>query len=196
MYLFVHTKHHKRGPFSVARLKMELPVHNRLAYNRVHKPSSHATQRLSSHGCSTIGHDAFSLAFHRSGCETGHHMRCVMPPLTSIPTDRWFCHGCMGCTADIVRMTNTNTLVAQGTAIASCLHRLRGLKAPSLPCVLNWRLRATMLQQTDRQLTAHSTQHTNTHTHTSYNTLCFCALPSWRSPAFRKLVYVGGNMGV
>ena len=34
-HLFVHTKHsEKAGPFAVARLKMDLPFHNRLAYNR------------------------------------------------------------------------------------------------------------------------------------------------------------------
>ena len=33
--LFVHTNIHKKaGPFSVARLKMDLPFHNRLACNR------------------------------------------------------------------------------------------------------------------------------------------------------------------
>ena len=33
VYLFVHTKHsQKAGPFSVARLKMDLPFHNRLAF--------------------------------------------------------------------------------------------------------------------------------------------------------------------
>ena len=37
VYLFVHTKHsQKAGPFSVARLKIDLPFHDRLAYNRVH----------------------------------------------------------------------------------------------------------------------------------------------------------------
>ena len=41
VYLFVHTKHsQKAGPFSVARLKMDLPFHNRLAYNRVHRRSA------------------------------------------------------------------------------------------------------------------------------------------------------------
>ena len=37
---YVHTKHpQKAGPFLVARLKMDLHNHNRLAYNRVHKRS-------------------------------------------------------------------------------------------------------------------------------------------------------------
>ena len=36
-----HAPHsQKAGPFSVARLKMDLPFHNRLAYNRVHKTSA------------------------------------------------------------------------------------------------------------------------------------------------------------
>ena len=40
-YSFVHTKHsQKAGPFSVARLKMGLPFHNRLAYSRVHRRSA------------------------------------------------------------------------------------------------------------------------------------------------------------
>ena len=39
--LSVHTKHsQKAGPFSVARLKMDLPFHNRLAYNRVPRRSA------------------------------------------------------------------------------------------------------------------------------------------------------------
>ena len=41
VYLFVHTKHsQKASPFSVARLKMYLPFHNRLACNRVHGRSA------------------------------------------------------------------------------------------------------------------------------------------------------------
>ena len=37
----VHTKHsQKAGPFSDARLKMDLPFHNRLVYNRVHRGSA------------------------------------------------------------------------------------------------------------------------------------------------------------
>ena len=37
----VHTKRsQKAGPFSVARLKMDLRFHNRLAYNRVHRRSA------------------------------------------------------------------------------------------------------------------------------------------------------------
>ena len=41
VYLFVHTKYtQKAGPFSVARLEMYLPFHNRLAYNRVHRRSA------------------------------------------------------------------------------------------------------------------------------------------------------------
>ena len=41
MHLFVHTKHSKKaGPFSGARLKMDLPFHNRFAYNRVHRRSA------------------------------------------------------------------------------------------------------------------------------------------------------------
>ena len=40
-YLFVHTEHsRKAGAFSVARLKMDLPFHNRLAYNHVHRRSA------------------------------------------------------------------------------------------------------------------------------------------------------------
>ena len=36
----VHTKHSQKAcPFSVARLKLDLPFHNRLAYNRVHRKS-------------------------------------------------------------------------------------------------------------------------------------------------------------
>ena len=36
-----HSKHaQKAGPFSVARPKMDLPFHNRLAYNRVHSRSA------------------------------------------------------------------------------------------------------------------------------------------------------------
>ena len=39
--LCVRTKHsRKAGPFSVARLKMDLPFHSRLAYNRVHRRSA------------------------------------------------------------------------------------------------------------------------------------------------------------
>ena len=38
VHLFVHTEHsQKAGPFSAARLKMDPPLHNRLADNRVHK---------------------------------------------------------------------------------------------------------------------------------------------------------------
>ena len=38
VHLSAHTQHsQKAGPFSVARLKMDLPFHNRLAYNRVHR---------------------------------------------------------------------------------------------------------------------------------------------------------------
>ena len=41
VYLFAHTTHsQKAGPFSVARLKMDLPFHDRLAYNRVHRRST------------------------------------------------------------------------------------------------------------------------------------------------------------
>ena len=41
MHLFAHTKHsQKAGLFSVARLKMDLPFQNRLAYNRVHRRSA------------------------------------------------------------------------------------------------------------------------------------------------------------
>ena len=37
----MHTKHSQKvGPFLVARLKMDLPFHNRLAYNRVHRRSA------------------------------------------------------------------------------------------------------------------------------------------------------------
>ena len=39
--VLIHTKHsQKAGPFSVARLKMDLPFHNRLTYNRVHRRST------------------------------------------------------------------------------------------------------------------------------------------------------------
>ena len=38
MDLSDYTMHsQKAGPFSVARLKMDLPFHNRLAYSRVHR---------------------------------------------------------------------------------------------------------------------------------------------------------------
>ena len=41
VYLFAHQSIHKKaGPFSVARLKMDLPLHNRLAYSRVHRRSA------------------------------------------------------------------------------------------------------------------------------------------------------------
>ena len=38
--LYTQTILEKAGPFSVARLKMDLPFHNRLAYNRVHRTSA------------------------------------------------------------------------------------------------------------------------------------------------------------
>ena len=41
VYLVVHTKHSQKAvPLSVARLKMNLPIHNRLAYNRVLRRSA------------------------------------------------------------------------------------------------------------------------------------------------------------
>ena len=41
VYLFIRTKHsQKAGPFSVARLKVDLPFHNRLAYSRLHRRSA------------------------------------------------------------------------------------------------------------------------------------------------------------
>ena len=41
VYLFVHTQNsQKEGPFSVARLKMDLPFHDRFAYSRVHRKSA------------------------------------------------------------------------------------------------------------------------------------------------------------
>ena len=38
--LYTQTHHKKAGPFSVARLKMDLPSHNLLAYNHVHRRSA------------------------------------------------------------------------------------------------------------------------------------------------------------
>ena len=28
------------------------------------------------------------------GCQKGHHMQCLTPPLTAIPDDDWFCPKC------------------------------------------------------------------------------------------------------
>ena len=60
VYLFVHTKHpQKAGPFSVARLKVGLPFHSRLAHNRGHKTSASPLTRLvqawSAGGCTSSG---------------------------------------------------------------------------------------------------------------------------------------------
>ena len=74
--LFVHTKYlQKAGPFSVARPKMDLPFHNRLAYSRVHRRSAGPLGAAHS-PCSKCGLPAnttaliafflcFSLCFHR-----------------------------------------------------------------------------------------------------------------------------------
>ena len=41
VHLFAHTKHsRKAGPFSVARLEMDLPFHKGIAYSRVHRRSA------------------------------------------------------------------------------------------------------------------------------------------------------------
>ena len=71
VYLFVHTKHsQKGGPFSVARLQLDLPFQNRLAYNRVRSRSASpvaAPDRVSD-SPGTIFHclaAIFSLSSHR-----------------------------------------------------------------------------------------------------------------------------------
>eukprot|EP01052_Picozoa_sp_SAG31_P009439 SAG31_NODE_496_length_14862_cov_9.280837_5_plen_156_part_00 len=30
------------------------------------------------------------------GCNTGHHLHCITPPLPAVPTGSWYCHGCTG----------------------------------------------------------------------------------------------------
>ena len=50
VHLFVHTRHSQEaGPFPVARLKMGLPLHNRLACNRVHRRSASPLTPMRAH---------------------------------------------------------------------------------------------------------------------------------------------------
>ena len=71
VYLFAHTKHsQKAGPFSVARLKMDLPFHNRLAYSRVDRRSA-SPPPLTAFACSLIAREIESFIATQEHFGTG-----------------------------------------------------------------------------------------------------------------------------